>query len=146
MVINLWDKDRPDRFLKTFLPSFTRERSTQIWFCGILQHVFSPTRLGKLWSLQNSIIDSFLYILFSKNVYNDILGNSRNFVLWWDKRSQVFYENAVVKKNDVSESHFNKVAGLHSATLFKKRLRHKCFNVNFAKFTKQLFFRTPPGN
>ena len=33
---------------------------------------------------------------------------------------------------------FNKVGGLRSATLFKKRLLHSCFPVNFAKF-----FRTP---
>ena len=28
---------------------------------------------------------------------------------------------------------FNKVAGLMSATLLKKRLRHRCFPVNFAE-------------
>ena len=36
---------------------------------------------------------------------------------------------------------FNKVAGLSSATLLKKRLWHRCFLVNFMKF-----FRTPPSN
>ena len=29
---------------------------------------------------------------------------------------------------------FNKVAGLRPATLLKKRLWHRCFPVNFAKF------------
>ena len=29
---------------------------------------------------------------------------------------------------------FNKVAGLKPATLLKKRLRDRCFPVNFAKF------------
>ena len=33
---------------------------------------------------------------------------------------------------------FNKVAGLRLATLFKKRLWHRCFLVNFA-----IFLRTP---
>ena len=34
---------------------------------------------------------------------------------------------------------FNKIAGLHSATLFKKRLRHRCFTVNFTKLIEHLF-------
>ena len=33
---------------------------------------------------------------------------------------------------------FNKVAGLRSATLFKKRLRNMNFTLNFAKFSKNL--------
>ena len=35
---------------------------------------------------------------------------------------------------------FNKVAGLRPATLFKKRLWHRCFPVNFVKFLRTLFF------
>ena len=31
---------------------------------------------------------------------------------------------------------FNKVAGLRSATLLKKKLWHRCFPVNFAKFLR----------
>ena len=34
----------------------------------------------------------------------------------------------------MAESLFNKVAGLRPVTLLKKRLRHKCFAVNFTKF------------
>ena len=37
------------------------------------------------------------------------------------------------------ESLFNKVAGLKPATLLKKRLRHSCFPVNFAKFLRKPF-------
>ena len=33
---------------------------------------------------------------------------------------------------------FNKVVGLKPVTLFKKRLWHKCFTVNFAKFKNTL--------
>ena len=36
---------------------------------------------------------------------------------------------------------FNKVAGLRPATLLKKRLWHRCFPVNFAKFLKTPFLR-----
>ena len=35
---------------------------------------------------------------------------------------------------------FNKVADLRPATLLKKRLYHRCFPVNFAKFLRTLFF------
>ena len=34
---------------------------------------------------------------------------------------------------------FNRVAGMRPATLFKKRLWHKCFPVNFPKFLRTLF-------
>ena len=37
----------------------------------------------------------------------------------------------------------NKVAGLRVATLFKKRLWHRCFPVNFTKFLRTPFYRTP---
>ena len=36
---------------------------------------------------------------------------------------------------------FNKVAGLRSATLLKKRLWHRCFPVNFAKFLGRPFLQ-----
>ena len=38
---------------------------------------------------------------------------------------------------------FNKVAGLRPATLLKKRLWHRCFPMNFAKFPRTPFHRTP---
>ena len=40
----------------------------------------------------------------------------------------------------------NKVIGLEPATLLKKRLWHRCFPVNLAKFLRTLFYRTPLGN
>ena len=41
---------------------------------------------------------------------------------------------------------FDKVTGLRVATLFKKRLRSRCFPVNFANFYVYIFYRTPPDN
>ena len=38
---------------------------------------------------------------------------------------------------------YNKVAGPDPATLSKKRLWHKCFPTNFAKFLRTPFHRTP---
>ena len=40
---------------------------------------------------------------------------------------------------------FNKVAGLRPATLLKKRLRHRCFPVNFANFLRTLFLKNTSG-
>ena len=36
---------------------------------------------------------------------------------------------------------FNKVAALRPANLLKKRLRHKCFSVNFVKFLRITFLQ-----
>ena len=43
------------------------------------------------------------------------------------------------RKTPVPEPLFNKVAGLRPATLLKKRLWHRCFPVNFAKFLRTPF-------
>ena len=40
----------------------------------------------------------------------------------------------VQKKAPMADTLFNKVAGFRPATLLKKRLRHRCFHVDFTKF------------
>ena len=40
------------------------------------------------------------------------------------------------KKAPVSESLFNKIADLKACSFIKKRLQHRCFPVNFAKFLR----------
>ena len=40
---------------------------------------------------------------------------------------------------------FNKVAGLKPASLLKKRLWHRCFPVNFAKFLKTFYLQNTSG-
>ena len=61
-------------------------------------------------------------------------------------RPEVFCEKGVLRnfakftgKYLCQSLFFNKVAGLRSATLFKKRLRHRCFPVNAAKFLRTPF-------
>ena len=39
---------------------------------------------------------------------------------------------------------FNKAVDLRPATLLKTIIRHRYFPVNFAKFLRTLFYRTPP--
>ena len=60
--------------------------------------------------------------------------------------SEVFCKKSVLKNfAKFTEKHlcqslfFNKVAGLRPATLLKKRLWHRCFSVNFAKFLRTPF-------
>ena len=45
------------------------------------------------------------------------------------------------RKTPIPEGFFNKVAGLRPATLFKKRLCHRFFPVNFAKFLRTPFLQ-----
>ena len=63
---------------------------------------------------------------------------------------KVFYQKRcswkfckIFRKTPVRVSFLNKVAGLRRATLLKKRLWHRCFPVNFAKFVATPFYRTP---
>ena len=60
-------------------------------------------------------------------------------------RPEIVYKTGVLKNFvKFTEKHlrrslgFNKVAGLQAGAISRKRLRHRCFPVNFAKF-----FRTP---
>ena len=38
---------------------------------------------------------------------------------------------------------FNQVAGLQTCNFIKKKLQHKCFPANIAKFSEQFFYRAP---
>ena len=80
--------------------------------------------------------------------------NILNGQITWTQEKQppeVFCKNRVVLRNfaKFTGKHlwqslfFNKVADLRPATLFKKRLCHRCFPVNFMKFLKHLFYITP---
>ena len=62
-------------------------------------------------------------------------------------RPEVFCKKGVLKNfAKFVEKHlcqslvFNKVVSLRSATLFKKRLWHRCFPVNYAKCSRTAFF------
>ena len=66
---------------------------------------------------------------------------------------EVFYKKSVLEnlvkftgKNLCQSLFFDKFAGLRPETLLKKRLWHKCFPVNFAKYLRTPFYRSPPGD
>ena len=69
-----------------------------------------------------------------KQLFEDVLQN---------KCSQKF--GKIHEKTPGASLFFNKVAGLRPAILLKRRLWHRCFPMNFAKFLRTPFFyRTPP--
>ena len=49
-------------------------------------------------------------------------------------------------KNLCQSLFFNKVVGLRPATLFKKRLQHRCFPVNLVKFLRTSFLQNTSGS
>ena len=44
-------------------------------------------------------------------------------------------------KTPLLGSYFNRVSGLRAVTLLKKRLQHRCFQVNFMKFLRTPFLQ-----
>ena len=105
-----------------------------------------------------------LTMLFRRTTMSQ--GRLNNLVLsiiykeWWDDLNlatteskfqkqplEVFYKKVVFEnfakftgKHLCRRLFFNKTAGLRPTTLLKKRLRHKCFPVNFAKCLRTPFF------
>ena len=65
--------------------------------------------------------------------------------IYSSSRLEVFYEKGVLRnfgkftgKHLCQSLSFNKVSGLRPANLLKKRIWHRCFPVNFAKFLRTL--------
>ena len=56
----------------------------------------------------------------------------------------LLHHNAQDENTCARVSFFNKVAGLlRLVTLLKKKLWHRCFPVNFVKYLRTFFYRTP---
>ena len=71
---------------------------------------------------------------------HSIKGNSRS------SRPEVFVEiSQNSQENTCARVFFNKVARLRPVTLLKKRLWHRCFPVNFAKFLRTPFLLNTSG-
>ena len=88
------------------------------------------------------------------SIFKEISSNSFNLLrtsisFYFQKQSpELFYKIGVLKnfaiftgKQRRSSLCCNKVAGLRLANLFKKRLWHRCFPVNFAKFLRTTFLQ-----
>ena len=77
------------------------------------------------------------------SVKKDVLRNFAKFTGKHQYQSLFFYK--VAGLHLCQGLSFNKVAGLRPATLLKKRLWHRCFPVNFAKFLRISFLQNTSG-
>ena len=103
-----------------------------------------PLQFKTCPNLANLAVDLFDYSFKSNTylLYRPIEGGAEN----RSSRPEVFCKKGVLRnftkfkgKHLCQSLFFNKVAGLRPATLLKKRLWHRCFPVNFAKFLRTSF-------
>ena len=102
------------------------------------------------------IINIGQYMLFFKSL-RIIIPFNENLAKWQFAKERSSYRKCSVRKDVLinfakfTGKHlcqgliFNKVASLRPATLLKKRLWHRCFPVNFAKFLRAPFLQNTSG-
>ena len=95
---------------------------------------------------RSSLLQMFFKIGVFKNFAN-FMGKRHCWSIFRSSFSQVFFKVAVPKKfhnihrkSPVSESLFDKVAGLKAYNFNKKWLQHRCFPVKFAKVLRTPIF------
>ena len=86
------------------------------------------------------------HFFFRNSKLRNRMGSSKKQSKNRSSRPVVFYKKGVLRnftkftRRQLCQSpFFNKVAGLRPATLLKRRLWHRCFPVNFAKFLRTPF-------
>ena len=77
--------------------------------------------------------------------WKQFVGTNRNSYWSCSVKRSVLKFSKIHWKTPVLESLFNKVADIRPATVLKKRLQHKCFPVNFAKFLRTNFSQNTSG-
>ena len=111
--------------------TFHKEKSFAINYLILLKTYFEFTKLSKIVDLTHS----FPMHSFSRSSHwrcSVKIGVLKNYTKSTGRHlcQSVFY---------------NKVAGLRSATLFKKRVWHRCFPVSFGKFLRTPFEQNTSG-
>ena len=151
--INVWQKKKR---ISTKKDIFFTRRLLLCWTEHVLLRViwFHGFNAPLLWT--KDVNWSYLHKTpYARSVYVHV---SKRFLLyqarahlkvwiWRSSRQEVFCKKGVLEnfakftgKHLCQGLFFNKVAGLRPATLFKKRLWHRCFPVNFAKILGTPFF------
>ena len=88
-------------------------------------------------------------LLIKKSMHNVIQQIKISFLLTEATTTGVLWKKVFLEilqnpqENTCARAFFNKVAGHRPATLVKKGLWHRCLPVNFAKFRRTSFYRTP---
>ena len=99
-----------------------------------LFHFHLPFWIWKVWKGREKIQKcEYLEKSFSDEIKKSIFHSFWMAIIWWKNK------NLIKNFNFVLESLFNKVACLQ-ANFIKKKLQHRCFPVNIAKFFKDSFF------
>ena len=116
-----------------------------------IKHFFSKCdqirRFLRMWShLLKSLMENFIFcavleVLLRSWLHGKFRSSHRRGVLW--KKGVVENFTKFTGKHLCQRIFFNK--GLRSATLFKKRLWHRCFPVNFVKFSRTCFLQNASG-
>ena len=95
-----------------------------------------------MYSEPSQISNKELFVKTS-SIFNWVLNTPVYFDMYRRSPSQMFFKICVLNYfaiSSVLESFFDKVVGLQSYSLIKKRLQHKCFPVNIAKFLRIAIF------
>ena len=119
-----------------------------VWGCLNVKELLARNRCD-IWRLSDFNGTRTHNHLVRKRTINHLVVNSlivNSLAKFRSSRPDVFCKKGVLRsftkftEKQLRQSlFFNKVAGLSSATLLKKRLWHRCFPVNFAKFLRTHF-------
>ena len=123
-------------FAITIIHTIAINRAAEVFLVTAGPHLF----LGCLY--EKCIGKIYLTKMFQTNLTKEPEFLIFNNTATKSSRPEVFCKNGVLKS-------FAKFTGKipcrpEAATLLKKRLWHRCFHENFAKFLRNLFCRTPP--
>ena len=120
-------------------------------FQKLLRKIFRISKIKKLCkdNYKNSFLDLKKSTLrFDKNfdkqfiIFYNVTAHYKNYFLF--KPVEYYYfvsRSSHPEVSCASVSFFDKVAAIRPAILLKRRLWHRCFPVNFARFVRTPFFR-----
>ena len=129
------------KYCQVFQTSFFYRKLRGYCFCNLF-----PKKL-KAW-LKTQI--TILFNLFMKfDVYGQTVLKYLIMSIKRNNRSQIFLKVGALKnfrkihrETPLLESLFNKVVSLQACNFIKKRLQHRRFALNIAKFLRKTFYRT----
>ena len=130
------------KYCQVFQTSFFYRKLQGYCFCNLF-----PKKL-KTWLKTQTTILFNLFVKF--DVYGETVLYYVNTSIKRNNRSQLFLKVGALKnfwkthtETVLSESLFNEVVSLQTGNFIKKRLQHRRFPLNIAKFLRKTFYRTP---
>ena len=106
-----------------------------------------PPKERKYYFNECKTIQSYNRVDARFQIAKNLINNLNSISNGKSSRPEVFCQKSILRnfvkftgKHLCQSLFFNKVAALRPATLLKKRLRHRCFPLNFVKFLRTPFF------